>query len=214
MKPEAGWLDISLRIGPDSPVYPGDPAVEVEAVTTLDTGPSHNSRIAMGSHTCTHVDAPAHFVRGGATLAEVPLSRFNGPSWVLELPGAEAIEPEALAEHWPSGTVERVLLKTPNSALWGTPEAGKTWQALSPAGAEWLLARGVGLVGIDALSIEALGVEDFPVHHTLLGHGVVLLEGLDLSGVAAGPYSLLCLPLKLDAPDGAPARAILRPLDA
>lgn len=204
------WIDISLPIGPNSPVYPGDPAIEVEAVTTLDTAASHLSRVSMGSHTCTHVDAPAHFVRGGATLAEVPLSRFNGPAWVLELPDAPAIAPEALATRWPEGPVERVLLKTPNSALWGTPQAGKVWQALSPEGATWLLERGVRLVGIDALSIEALGAEDFPVHHTLLGAGVVIVEGLDLSAVAPGAYDLVCLPLKLDVPDGAPTRAVLR----
>jgi arylformamidase len=212
MTPEAGWIDISLLVSSESAVYPGDPAVEVEPYTTLDTGPSHVTRIAMNSHTCTHVDAPAHFVRGAQTLAEIPLSRFNGPTWVLDLPQAEAITPEALAERWPEGPVERVLLKTPNSALWGTPAAGKTWQAVSPEAATWLVERKVGLVGIDSLSIEALGVEDFPVHHTLLGSGVVLLEGLDLSGVQAGRYQLMCLPLRLDAPDGAPARAVLRPL--
>lgn len=212
MRPEPGWLDISLVIGPGSPVYPGDPPVTVEAVTTLETGPSHLSRIAMGSHTCTHVDAPAHFVRGAATLSDVPLSRFNGRAWVLALPEAEAIEPEHLEACWPPGPVERVLLKTPNSALWGTELAGRVWQALSPEAATWLVARGVGLVGIDALSVEALETEDFPVHRTLLGHGVVLLEGLDLSAAAPGEYELLCLPLRLDAPDGAPARAVLRPI--
>jgi arylformamidase len=104
-----------------------------------------------------------------------------------------------------------VLLRTPNSALWGTPEGGETYQALSPEGARWLLDRGVRLVGIDALSIEKDESGSFPVHHALLGAGCLIMEGLDLSQAAPGPYELLCLPLKLSAPDGAPVRAVLAP---
>jgi arylformamidase len=209
---EPGWLDVSLPIGPDTPVYPGDPAIEVSAVSTLDHGPSHVSRLVCGSHTGTHVDAPAHFIRGGTPLGSVPLSRWSGPCWVIEVPAAEEIRPDHWLAALPEAPVERVLFKTPNSQLWDTPQAGHVWQALSLEGAEWLVAHGVKLVGIDALSIERGGSEDFPVHHTLLGNDVLLLEGLDLRAVSPGPYDLLCLPLRLEVPDGAPARAVLRPL--
>lgn len=224
MAAEPVWLDISLRVGPHTPVYPGDPAVEVEAVSTLDDAAAHVSRLAFGSHTGTHVDAPAHFIRDGLPLGEVPLSRWSGPCWVVEVPAASApggIEPDGIVpggiepgdwlETWPDEPVTHVLFKTPNSALWGTPAAGKVWQALSLEGAEWLIAHGVKLVGIDALSIEDAASEDFPVHHALLGHDVLILEGLDLREVPPGPYELLCLPLRLEVPDGAPARAVLRP---
>lgn len=207
------WIDLSLPIGEDTPVFPGDPEVHVEAVTTLDEKPYHLSRIELGSHTGTHVDAPAHFIRGGTPLPEIPLSRWTGPAWVVSLPEAENITPEALAAAWPvAAPVERVLLRTPNSRLWGTPEAGKRYQALSEAGAAWLVERGVRLVGIDALSIEADTSGTFPVHHLLLGNDVLILEGLNLNHVPPGLYELLCLPLKLEAPDGAPVRAVLRPL--
>lgn len=211
MTVEPGWLDVSLPIGPDMPVYPGDPAVVVEPASTLDDGLSHVSRLAFGSHTGTHVDAPAHFIRGGTPLGEVPLARWSGPCWVFEVPAASEIRPAHWLAAWPDAPVERVLFKTPNSQLWDTPQAGKVWQALSLEGARWLVAHGVKLVGIDALSIERGGSEDFPVHRTLLGNDVVLLEGLDLRRVTPGPYDLLCLPLRLDAPDGAPARVILKP---
>lgn len=211
MTAEPGWLDISLPIGPNTPVYPGDPAIEVSAVSTLNDSPAHVSRVVFGSHTGTHVDAPAHFLKGGTPLGEVPLSRWSGPCWVVEVPAAEAIEPIHCAAAWPDAPVARVLFKTPNSALWDTPEAGQIWQALSLEAAEWLVAKGVKLVGIDALSIEAGGSDAFPVHHTLLGNDVLILEGLDLRAAPPGPYELLCLPLRLEVPDGAPARVVLRP---
>lgn len=210
--PERPWIDVSIPVGPGMPVYPGDPDVELEAVMTLADDACHVSRMRLGSHTGTHVDAPAHFVRGGATLAEIPLARWSGPAWVVEVAPEEAIEPEHLMDAWPAqGQVERVLLKTPNSNRWGTPEAGAVWQALSPDAAAWLVGLGVRLVGIDALSIEKDETGGFPVHHTLLGSGCLILEGLDLRGVEPGAYELVCMPLKLEAPDGAPARAALRP---
>jgi arylformamidase len=205
-------IDISLTLDASLPVYPGDPPLEIELMASLETGPCNVSRVSMGVHSGTHADAPAHFVRGGATFLQIPLQRYCGPCWVIELPEARVIGREALAEAWPArGLVERVLLKTPNSRRWGTPEAGKVYQALDVEAAEWLVGVGVKLVGIDALSIEHDHDGTFPVHHTLLGADVLILEGLDLRNAAAGPYELLCLPLKLDTLDGGPVRAVLRP---
>lgn len=201
-------IDISMPLDAGTPIYPGDPPLEIRAVRTLDEG-CHVSHIALGTHTGTHVDAPAHFVRGGAALGEIPLDRFVGTAWVLELPDARLVTREALVDAWPAhDPVERVLLKTGNSRR---SRAGDP-QTLSLEAAEWLVGMEVGLVGIDALSIEAAGDGSYPVHHTLLGADVVVLEGVDLSRVTPGPYELACLPLKLDVPDGAPVRAVLRPL--
>ncbi|MEB3220937.1 MAG: cyclase family protein [Candidatus Sericytochromatia bacterium] len=207
MLAEGGWLDISRTLGPDTPVWPGDPPVRVTPHMTLDTGPCHVTRIELGSHSATHVDAPAHFVRGGATLGEIPLRRWSGVAWVIPLDDHPDIEPASLARQWPQGSgCDRVLLKT--RASQGAGEA----PALTLEAAAWLLERGVRLVGIDAASIERDDSGIFPVHHALLGADCLILEGLDLAGIVAGPYELVCLPLKLDAPDGAPARAVLRAL--
>jgi arylformamidase len=204
---EAAWLDISRLLGADTTVWPGDPPVRVTPHATLDTGPCHVSRIELGSHSGTHVDAPAHFVRGGATLAEVPLGRWSGVAWVVLVDDARDILASSLERAWPRGAAcERLLLKT--RASLGQGEA----PALSLEAAAWLLEHGVRLVGIDAPSIERDETGLFPVHHALLGADCLLLEGLDLAGIEAGPYELVCLPLKLDAPDGAPARAVLRAL--
>lgn len=210
---EQAWLDVSLPVGPETLVYPGDPPVVIETMASLEDGPYHLSRVTISSHVGTHVDAPAHFVRGGATLAEIPLARWSGPAWVLELPPDEAITPDLLLDAWPPrGVVERVLLKTMNSSRWGTAQAGLPAQVLTPDAAEWLVGMGVRLVGIDALSVEHDETGYFPVHHTLLGAGVLIVEGLDLRGIAPGYYELVCLPLRLEVPDGAPARVALRPI--
>lgn len=204
------WIDISLPLGPGTPVFPGDPPIELDTDVAPVEAPYRLSRLVLGTHSGTHLDAPAHFIRGGAPMSAIGPERLNGPAWVVKLTEAIAIEPEALAAAWPDAPVERVLLSTPNSARWGTPEAGGVYQALSPAAAAWLVERGVMLVGIDALSIEADTDGTFPVHMALLGAGVVILEGIDLRGVEPGLYELVCLPLRLEAPDGAPARALLR----
>ncbi|MEB3330692.1 MAG: cyclase family protein [Candidatus Sericytochromatia bacterium] len=204
---KGAWLDISRLVGATTPVWPGDPPIRVTPHATLETGPCHVSRIELGSHSGTHVDAPAHFVRGGATLAEVPLGRWSGLAWVVVVDDARDILPGSLSPVWPHGAAcERVLLKTRASLGHGDAPA------LTLEAAAWLLEAGVRLVGIDGPSIERDEGGLFPVHHALLGADCLIVEGLDLAGIDAGHYEFLCLPLKLDAPDGAPARAVLRTL--
>jgi arylformamidase len=195
-------VDISRPIGPDTPVWPGDPPVVVEPVARVAAGdPAGVSRLSFGTHTGTHVDPPAHFVAGGATVDELALDVLVGPAVVAAFPAgpinAAALERAAV----PDGCA-RLLLKTDASA-------GATAGAVTADGARWLVERRIGLVGVDTLSIEP-ETDSYPVHHTLLGAGVVIVEGLDLSAVAPGGYELVCLPLRVAGGDGAPARAILR----
>jgi arylformamidase len=193
-------IDISLPIGPDTPVWPGDPPVLVEPVARVAAGdPADVSRLQLGTHTGTHVDPPAHFLPGGVTVDELPLDVLIGPAFVADLTGGGPIDAGRLAAAVPAGTT-RLLLRT-----------GGTHGALTAAGARWLVESGVRLVGADTLSLEPTS-EDYPVHHELLGAGVIIVEGLDLSRAAAGPYQLVCLPLRITAGDGAPARAVLMPL--
>ncbi|MEB3197006.1 MAG: cyclase family protein [Candidatus Sericytochromatia bacterium] len=207
MRFETPWLDVTRPLGAATFVFPGDPPVQLHPHATLDSHGCHVTGLSMGSHSGTHVDAPAHFVRGGATLSEVPLGRWNGPVWVLEIPASATIDEADLALAWPrAGAPERVLLNTRTTAL-AHPSSGLNLRA-----AVWLLERGVRLVGIDTPSIECDDTGLFPVHHALLGADCLIIEGLDLRGIAAGPYGMVCMPLKLDAPDGAPARVALQPL--
>jgi arylformamidase len=204
--------DISLPIGPDLPVWPGDPPISLERVSSIDAGAQANvSRLALSVHAGTHVDAPDHFLNDGRTVESLSLEVLTGPALVVHIPDeVKVITPRVLDRAGIPSRTERVLFKTRNSSLWARGE--KTFDvsfvALSPEAAGWIVQHGVKLVGVDYLSAAPYD-ESVPTHRALLQAGVVILEGLDLSPVTPGSYNLYCLPLKLTGSDGAPARAIL-----
>lgn len=201
--------DISVTISPDLPVYVGDPRVSIMPALSMEKGDHCNlTRLAFGSHTGTHVDAPRHFEPEGLTVEGLDLKALIGQAWVLKISSQEGIEPGELESHDLRGK-ERVLFKTHNSSLWNGTEFQTNYVHLSQEGASYLVKMGVKLVGIDYLSIEKFGSLGHGVHHTLLQAGIIILEGINLEGVEPGPYELICLPLKIKGAEGAPARAIL-----
>lgn len=204
--------DISLTLSPTLPTWPGDPGLELEQFESIDKGAHVNvTKISTSVHVGTHVDAPHHFLNDGRTVEQLSLEVLNGPCYVLQLPdGIEAITAEVLERTEISREMERVLFGTRNSHLWarGEAEFQKDFVAITEDGAEWLVERGVKLVGVDYLSVAPFGDSD-PTHKALLRAGVVIVEGLDLSKIVRGFYTLHCLPLKIAGCDGAPARAIL-----
>jgi arylformamidase len=203
--------DISLSISELFVTWPGDPSISVTQVSHLDRGDHATiSRLEMGAHTGTHVDAPAHFVPGGAGVDTLDLNTLVGLALVAEVRDADVLTADVLAElAIPLGT-ERVLFRTRNSDLWaqGRREFDENFVAISEDGARWLVGRGIRLVGVDYLSVAPFGASR-PTHEMLLQAGVVVLEGLNLNGIRPGMYQLVCLPLKIEGADGAPARAIL-----
>jgi len=205
--------DISLPIGPSLLIWPGNPPVDVLPTQRIADGDAANvSELRLGTHTGTHVDPPVHFLEGGDGIDAVPLDALVGPCEVVDARGMEgAIEAEDLARLLPSGGTDRLLLRTDNSELWGRLPVAfpETYTSLSASAAEHLVRAGVRLVGTDFLSIEARGAPGHPVHTTLLRAGVAIVEGLDLSGIDPGRYTLVVLPLRLVGGDGGPARAIL-----
>ncbi|MCX6377431.1 MAG: cyclase family protein [Armatimonadetes bacterium] len=202
--------DISIPIREGMPVWPSDPPVEITPSSRISQGGGANSSILrFGTHTGTHVDPPFHFVEAGLTVDRIPLETLVGECLVCEVPDAPVIEVEHLeAASIPDGTL-RILFKTRNSGLWREPEFRTDYTYLSPEAADWLVRRGIKLVGTDYLSIDKFKSGGHAVHLRLLEAGVIVLEGLDLSEVAGGTYTLVCLPLKITDGDGAPARAIL-----
>ena len=211
--------DISVSISPgETPTYPGDPGIVVESWAAISRGDDANvSMLHFGAHTATHIDAPAHFIEGAPALPSLDLGTLVGQALVVEMPGeVRSIDERLVCEHVPEGTA-RVLFKTRNSSFWNNPrgEFRKDFTYVTLDGARALVARGVRLVGIDYLSIEAFDAEECETHIALLSRGIVIVEGLDLREVSAGLYELICLPLKIAAGsgDGAPARAVLRTLD-
>lgn len=204
--------DISLTISPNLPTWPGDPRLELEKFESMDAGAHNNvSRISTSVHVGTHVDAPYHFLNDGRTVEQLPLEVLTGPCYVAQLPdGIEAITAEVLDRTEISSEMKRVLFGTRNSHFWARGESTfqENFVAITEDGAEWLVERGVQLVGVDYLSVAPFG-ESVPTHTVLLKAGVVIVEGLNLSSVMRGFYELYCLPLKIEGSDGAPARAIL-----
>jgi arylformamidase len=203
-------IDISVSNVVGMHAYPGDPALGIAPVRRIVEGDVCNlSLLTMGSHTGTHVDAPYHFLADGPRLGEVALDRMIGEALVGDLRGRTAIDTVALQTLPGVRAGDILLLLTDNSARWASPAFRQDFTYLTPDAADWLVAHGVHAVGMDYLSIERFGSPDFPVHHTLLGAGVFVIEGLDLRGVEPGRYTLVCLPLKFPELDGAPARAVL-----
>jgi arylformamidase len=206
-------IDVSLEIGPDLLVWPGNPGVVITPTSRISRGDSSNvSEIRLGSHTGTHIDPPSHFLDEGTTAEDLPLDVMMGETTVADLRGAAGpIGPDELVDLSLNGQITRLLLRTNNSELWAAdpPAFPDEYVCLSPEGARWVVDNGIGLIGIDFLSIEARGAPGHPTHRTLLEAGVVILEGLDLSGVEPGEYTLVCFPLKIAGGDGAPTRAVL-----
>jgi arylformamidase len=211
--------DISVGISPrETPTYPGDPGIEITEWAALRRGDAANvSMLHFGAHTATHLDAPAHFIEGAPGITALPLDLLIGEARVVEMPDdLRAIDASHISANLLDGAT-RVLFKTRNSAFWEDARGvfREDFTYITADGARALVERGVRLVGIDYLSVEQFKSENYETHTVLLSRGVVIVEGLDLRGVRAGVYELICLPLKIawGSGDGAPARAVLRTLD-
>lgn len=204
--------DISLSISPAMPVWPGDPAVALTQSASMDRGDLFNmTSLALSVHTGTHVDAPHHFLNDHRTVEALPLEVLTGPCYVTQLPDdVDEISAEVLERMSFGAGTTRLLFGTRNSKIWarGENEFQRDFVAVSEDGAEWLVAHGIQLVGVDYLSVAPF-TAGVPTHTVLLKAGVVVVEGLNLAQVPRGFYDLYCLPLKIAGADGAPARVIL-----
>ncbi len=206
-------FDITLPLHPQMPVWPGDPNIQVSRISKIEDGAQANvTHISMTVHAGTHIDAPYHFLGGDAqTVDTIPLNQLTGRAYVLHLPdNINSITAEVLKNIEIPARIKRILFRTRNSNYWkeNKREFVKDFVTLSPDGARFLIEHGIKLVGIDYLSIAPFD-DGVTTHTILLKAGVIIVEGLDLSQVPQGRYSLYCLPLKVVGSDGAPARVIL-----
>jgi len=210
---EAEWIDVSVTVRHGMAHWPDNPPIVMQRAMDIERGDGCNvSHLAMGVHSGTHIDGPVHFVHQGAGVDEMPLTATMGPARVIEITHPREITVEELRPH-ALAVGERVLFKTSNSpGAWRSGEFVEDFVYLSEQAAEYLAAAGVQTVGVDYLSVGGYHADGAKIHQILLTAGVWIIEGLDLSAVQAGPYEMICLPVKLHGSDGAPARAILRPL--
>jgi len=209
----SGWIDVSVTVRHGMPHWPDDPPVIIERVMDIGRGDECNlSHVAMGVHTGTHMDAPVHFVPGARGLDEMPLAATIGEARVLEITDPHEITADELRSH-DLRAGERILFRTANSTrCWQADVFVEDFVFISEPAARHLAEVGVQTVGVDYLSVGGYYADGAAIHRILLNAGIWIIEGLDLSAVGAGRYELICLPVRMHAADGAPARAIVRPL--
>ncbi|MCL5269846.1 MAG: cyclase family protein [bacterium] len=201
-------IDVSRLIAAGAIAYPGDPPLVIEPVSRIGPGsPASVTRLCLSTHLLTHLDPPCHFIEGGAAVDAIEPARLIGTARVVEVAG-DAVAPGDLPDPAGLGGLN-LLFKTRHSAAFDPYRFDERHVHLLPETAAILARAGVNLVGIDYLSVERFGDEHYPVHRILLGAGVLILEGLDLSNAPAGDYTLVALPLRIAGGDGSPVRAVL-----
>jgi arylformamidase len=203
-------IDVSVPLDAQLPTYPHNTPFSVEPIKRLARGDSSNvSTLHMSAHTGTHVDAPRHFFDEGAGTESLPLELLIGRARVIDVSSRAGIAAEDLSRVDLSDDI-RLLIKTRNSRLWGSPEFHTDYVGVTESGAKHLVEHGIKVVGVDYLSVEQFKNPGAPAHHVLLGAGTIVIEGLDLRQVEPGIYEMFCLPLRVVGSDGAPARVVLR----
>jgi arylformamidase len=210
---DAAWIDVSVTVRHGMPHWPDNPPIVMERAMDIGLGHDCNlSHLAMGVHSGTHVDAPVHFIHQAAGVDEMPLAAMMGAARVIEIAHPREITADELRGHSLQAG-ERVLFRTSNSVrCWQTDRFVEDFVYISEQAAGYLAETRVRTVGIDYLSVGGYRADGAAIHRILLAAGIWIIEGLDLSAVRAGRYEMICLPVKLHGSDGAPARALLRPL--
>ncbi|MCI0482128.1 MAG: cyclase family protein [Candidatus Dadabacteria bacterium] len=207
------WIDITVPLSDGMVHWPGDPPVKVFRLRDMGKGDDFNmTALSMSVHTATHLDAPSHFTKLKTGIDKMPLSAVVGNARVIEIEDKELIKEEELRAHR-IRKGERILFKTRNSKRkWGKKPFDENFVHLSTDAAKYLVERQVQTIGVDYLSIGGYEGNVVEVHHIIRNASIWVIEGLDLSQVEPGDYELICLPIKIENCEGAPARALLRPV--
>lgn len=200
-------IDISLDINEDTVVMPENPEFNKEELASIGEEGYRLYKICMSNHTGTHIDAPAHFIKGGALIDQLPLNDLIGKVLVVEIRDQDKVSLDEIKESDISGHT-RILLKTRNSELLNENKLSKDFVYLDKKAAGYLVEKGIRLVGLDYFSIDRIEDQEKPAHVELAGNDVIIIEGINLLHVEPGEYQLTALPIKINT-DGAPARVIL-----
>lgn len=204
------WIDVTRPIHAGMPCWPGDPEPVVERFANI--GPDsfcNTSKLSMSVHTGTHMDAPLHFIDGAEPMDAMPLDAVIGEARVVQINDPVAVRPAELPTDLAEG--ERILFKTRNSTeFWTKPGFQQDFVYISHDAARLLAETRVRTVGVDYLSIGGFHADMRETHLAILGAGIWVIEGLDLSQAAPGGYEMVCLPLRLQGAEGSPARVVLR----
>ena len=205
------WIDVSVPLHTGMVHWPTDPSVRIERIADMDQGAVCNvSKVEMCAHVGTHMDGLNHFIKDGAPLDTVPFDAVIGPCRIIEIKDTDSVKRDELKKH-NLRKGERILLKTRNSKRqWWDEDFDTRFIHISKDAAQHMVERNIRTIGIDYLSVGGYERDGVECHQVLLGAGVWIIEGLNLTKVKPGKYDLICLPVKIRNSDGAPARAILR----
>jgi len=209
------WIDLSVPLREGMPTYPGDQPFCLRPLLRIADGKGCNrSAIEMGTHTGTHVDPPWHFIVDGITVDRLPLDLLIGKAYVASVRARSAVTASALeSAHIPEGA-ERLLIQIDDSfGLWDQPDFQPDFVYLAPDAAEWIVKRNIRLVGIDYLPVEQFHAPEPRAHRTLLGAGVIIVDGLNLRALEPGWVRFICLPPCIEGSDGAPALGVARRME-
>lgn len=203
------YFDISLPLSEALATYPGNQPFERESLKTIGADEVELSKLTLGTHSGTHIDAPRHFVKGGKGVDQIDLTRLIGSCIVIDCTYVEEFIRTKDFEGVAIEKGSRIIIKTRNSDFVSAPDFTPNYVSLTLEAAQFLANKEIALIGIDYLSIEVKGSFGHPVHKALLKRDIIILEGINLANVEAGIYQLLCLPLLISKADGAPCRALL-----
>jgi arylformamidase len=207
------WIDITYPVSTKLPKWPGSIGFKVTHQMQMPEQTNNLTSIEVDCHLGTHLDAPLHFVHNGKAIHEMDLNKFLGNAYVAEIYGAKSISYQHLENASIPNDCKKLLLKTDNQQYWqqGLTTFQEDFASIDLSGVQWVLERGIELIGIDYLSIQRFK-DSIAVHQQLLEQEVVIVETLNLEQVNTGWYSLICLPIKLEGLEGAPVRALLKKL--
>ncbi len=199
------YIDLSVTINPQTPVYPGDPPVKVVSVATMGKDGYSDHTITLGTHAGTHIDAPMHMVDGGQSLDEIATSHFVGRGQLIDATNGFSL---GALQKGNLQTGDIVLFYTGMAKHWSEPAYFEAWPAMTPEMAKYLSEQQVSMVGFDTAGADVLGSTE--IHKTLLGGGVLIIENLtNLNQLMGKTFTVYALPIKLQV-DGAPARVVAK----
>ena len=208
------YIDVTVPFEDGMMCFPTDPQCSIKPHWSIKNGDLVNlSVLDFGSHTGTHIDAPNHFVDSGKTVDQLDIRCFIGKAKVFDFSGKERCIDIGDVEGLNIGKGDIVLFKTTNSALMRAQIFREDFVYITPAAARWLADKKIATLGFDFLSVEEFGGgEGYGAHYALLGAGIVIIEGLDLTGIKAGEYEIISLPMLIKGGNGSPIRVLLKEL--
>jgi arylformamidase len=205
------YYDLSANISEDMVVFPGDPEFKRDEVSTLESGSDfHLCQLHFGNHMGTHIDFPAHVIKGGKTSNDFDIADLIGNGLIIEVPPGELSVTKDFVKKHSILCNDFVFFRTANSKLSKYTKFSDKYVYIEPDAAEELINIGVKIVGIDYMSVDKYDSVGLPVHKSLLSRDILVVEGLELNNVPMGRCKIFIMPIKINGMDGLPVRVVAR----